>query len=154
MIFFNSKYLNQQHGRVTYTGSLSSIVTSNITSLGLPIVSCAIKRNFFFLSALNFITISSFVLTSISIKSRFNQFQKLQLSPKGPNVRTADKPVLVNVTWAHTIFRFFETFCEDVSRYKLRGKKKSYFSDLWIKSYGCLKFWGEVWVGRACARAN
>jgi hypothetical protein len=32
--------------------------------------------------------------------------------------------------------------------------KKSYFLDLRIKSYGCLKFWGEVWVGQACARAN
>jgi hypothetical protein len=34
------------------------------------------------------------------------------------------------------------------------GKQKSYFLDLWIKSYGCLKFQGEVWAGRACAGAN
>jgi hypothetical protein len=34
------------------------------------------------------------------------------------------------------------------------GKKESYFLDLRIKSYGCLKFQGEVWAGRACARAN
>jgi hypothetical protein len=34
------------------------------------------------------------------------------------------------------------------------GKKKSYFWDLRIKSNGCLKFLGEVWAGRACARAN
>jgi hypothetical protein len=26
--------------------------------------------------------------------------------------------------------------------------------DLWIKNYGCLKFLGEIWVGRACAGAN
>jgi hypothetical protein len=26
--------------------------------------------------------------------------------------------------------------------------------DLWIKSYGCLKFLGEVWAGRAYTRAN
>jgi hypothetical protein len=26
--------------------------------------------------------------------------------------------------------------------------------DLRIKSYGCLKFFGEVWAGRACAEAN
>jgi hypothetical protein len=26
--------------------------------------------------------------------------------------------------------------------------------DLWIKSYGCLKFLGEVWAWRACAGAN
>jgi hypothetical protein len=76
------------------------------------------------------------------------------LTPKGLNVRMADKPVLVSVTWAHTIFRFFETFCEDVSRNKLCGKKKSYFLDLQIKSYGCLKFQGEVWAGRACTGAN
>jgi hypothetical protein len=29
------------------------------------------------------------------------------------------KPVLVSVAWPHTIFRFFETFCEDASRSKL-----------------------------------
>jgi hypothetical protein len=26
--------------------------------------------------------------------------------------------------------------------------------DLWIKSYGCLKFLGEVWARLACAEAN
>jgi hypothetical protein len=26
--------------------------------------------------------------------------------------------------------------------------------DLWIKSYGCLKFQGKVWAGWACAAAN
>jgi hypothetical protein len=34
------------------------------------------------------------------------------------------------------------------------AEKKSYFLDLRIKSYGCLKFLGEVWAGRACAGAN
>jgi hypothetical protein len=34
------------------------------------------------------------------------------------------------------------------------GKKKSYFLDLRIKSYGCLKFLGEVLAGRACPGAN
>jgi hypothetical protein len=34
------------------------------------------------------------------------------------------------------------------------GKKKTHFLDLRIKSYGCLKFQGEVWAGRACATAN
>jgi hypothetical protein len=33
-------------------------------------------------------------------------------------------------------------------------KKKSYFLDLRFKSYGCLKFLGEVWAWRACAGAN
>jgi hypothetical protein len=49
------------------------------------------------------------------------------LTPKGLNVRTADKPVLVYVTWAHTIFRFFETFSEHASCSKLHGKKKPLF---------------------------
>jgi hypothetical protein len=34
------------------------------------------------------------------------------------------------------------------------GKKESYFLDLRIKSYGCLKFQGEVWARRACVGAN
>jgi hypothetical protein len=34
------------------------------------------------------------------------------------------------------------------------GVQKSYFSDLRIKSYGCLKFLGEVWAGQECAAAN
>jgi hypothetical protein len=34
------------------------------------------------------------------------------------------------------------------------GRKKTHFWDLWIKSYGCLKFQGEVWAGWACAAAN
>jgi hypothetical protein len=49
------------------------------------------------------------------------------LTPKGLNVRTADKPVLVCVTWAHTIFWFFETFFEHASHSKLRGKEKNAF---------------------------
>jgi hypothetical protein len=32
--------------------------------------------------------------------------------------------------------------------------KKTHFLDLWIKSYGCLKFQGEVWAGQACTTAN
>jgi hypothetical protein len=32
--------------------------------------------------------------------------------------------------------------------------KKTHFLDLRIKSYGCLKFQGEVWAGWACAGAN
>jgi hypothetical protein len=33
-------------------------------------------------------------------------------------------------------------------------KTKSYFLNLQIKSYGCLKFLGEVWARRACVGAN
>jgi hypothetical protein len=34
------------------------------------------------------------------------------------------------------------------------GVQKSNFSNLQIKSYGCLKFFGRVYTGWACARAN
>jgi hypothetical protein len=57
----------------------------------------------------------------------FNKFLTKFLTPKGLNVRMVDKPVLVNVTWAHSFFRFFETFCEHVPRNKLRGKKENAF---------------------------
>jgi hypothetical protein len=42
------------------------------------------------------------------------------LTPKGPLVPTGDKPVLGCVVSSHTIFRFFETLCEDASWNKLR----------------------------------
>jgi hypothetical protein len=38
-----------------------------------------------------------------------------------------DKPVLVSVTWTHTIFRFFEYFYEDAVNSKLRRKKNHIF---------------------------
>jgi hypothetical protein len=41
------------------------------------------------------------------------------LTPKGLNVPGVTKPVLVSVASPHTIFRFFETFCEDASQNKL-----------------------------------
>jgi hypothetical protein len=68
---------------------------------------------------------------NIAIKS------KEWLTPKGLNVRTADKPVLVSVTWAHTIFIFFETFRADATYSKLRVKKKFIFfgptdQKLWV----------------------
>jgi hypothetical protein len=81
-------------------------------------------------------------MTNISKKLKNNKFLKNQwmltknkkncswiyfgmvvLTPKGPNVYTTDKLVLVSVTWACTIFRYFETFCKDASRSKLCGKK-------------------------------
>jgi hypothetical protein len=34
------------------------------------------------------------------------------------------------------------------------GVQISYFLDLWIKCYGCLKFLGEVWAGQACVGSN
>jgi hypothetical protein len=41
------------------------------------------------------------------------------LTPKGPYVPGVTKPVLVSVARPQTIFRFFETFCEDASQNKL-----------------------------------
>jgi hypothetical protein len=41
------------------------------------------------------------------------------LTPKGPLVPMGDKPILGYVVWSHTIFGFFETFCEDASQNKL-----------------------------------
>jgi hypothetical protein len=70
------------------------------------------------------------------------------------NVRTVDKLVLGSVIWSHTIFRFFETFYEDASPSKLHRSTKIFFLDLRIKSYGCLKFLGEVWAGWACVGDN
>jgi hypothetical protein len=66
------------------------------------------------------------------------RFHVLSLIPKGPNVHMADKPVLVNVTWAHTIFRNLETFSEDVSCSKLRGKKNRIF---WIYGSKVMDVW-------------
>jgi hypothetical protein len=55
----------------------------------------------------------------------------------------------------HTLFfkilKLFVNMCLTVSS---AGRKKAHFLDLRIKSYGCLKFQGEVWAGRACAVAN
>jgi hypothetical protein len=64
---------------------------------------------------------------SLMITNMELRFEPCVLTPKGLNVRTADKPVLVSVTWAHTIFGFFETFCEHASRTKLREKTKIVF---------------------------
>jgi hypothetical protein len=50
----------------------------------------------------------------------YYKFLKGFLTPKGLNVRGVTKPVLVSVLSPHTIFRFFETFSEDMSRNKLR----------------------------------
>jgi hypothetical protein len=49
------------------------------------------------------------------------------LTSKGLNVRTADKPVLVCVISAHTIFRFFETFVNMCLIVSFAGKRKNAF---------------------------
>jgi hypothetical protein len=59
------------------------------------------------------------------------------------------------VSLEHTLFlNFLKLFVNMRLALSFAGKQKSYFLDLRIKSYGCLKFKGEVWAGRACAGAN
>jgi hypothetical protein len=41
-------------------------------------------------------------------------------------------------------FGFFKTFCEDAPQNKLCRSTNFVFFGLWIKSYVCLKFLGEV----------
>jgi hypothetical protein len=60
-----------------------------------------------------------------------------------------------SVSLEHTLFfDFLKLFVNMRLALSFTGKQKSYFLDLWIKSYGCLKFQREVWAGRACAGAN
>jgi hypothetical protein len=58
------------------------------------------------------------------------------------------------VSLEHTLFLdFLKLFMNMRLAISFAGKK-THFSDLRIKSYGCLKFQGEVWVGWACVAAN
>jgi hypothetical protein len=60
-----------------------------------------------------------------------------------------------SVSLEHTLFLdFLKLFVNIRLALSFAGKQKSCFLDLRIKSYGCLKFQGEVWAGRACAVAN
>jgi hypothetical protein len=60
-----------------------------------------------------------------------------------------------SVSLEHTLFLdFLKLFVNMRLELSFAGKQKSYFLDLQIKSYGCLKFQGEVWAGQACAGAN
>jgi hypothetical protein len=60
-----------------------------------------------------------------------------------------------SVLLEHTLFLdFLKLFVNMRLALSFARKQKSYFLDLQIKSYGCLKFQGEVWAGRACAGAN
>jgi hypothetical protein len=59
------------------------------------------------------------------------------------------------VSLEHTLFLdFLKLFVNMRLAVSFAGRKKTHFLDLWIKSYGCLKFQGEVWAGRACATTN
>jgi hypothetical protein len=60
-----------------------------------------------------------------------------------------------SVSLEHKLFLdFLKLFVNMRLAVSFAGKQKAHYLDLWIKSYGCLKFEGEVWVGRACAAAN
>jgi hypothetical protein len=60
-----------------------------------------------------------------------------------------------SVSLEHILFfDFLKLFMNMRLALSFARKQKSYFLDLRIKSYGCLKFQGEVWAGRACAGAN
>jgi hypothetical protein len=72
-----------------------------------------------------------------------------ELTPKGPLVSTED-----NQFWSVSLelilfLDFLKLFVKMRLVVSFAGEKKSYFLDLRIKSYGCLKFWREVWAGRA-----
>jgi hypothetical protein len=58
------------------------------------------------------------------------------------------------VSLEHTLFLDFLKLFVNMHLALSFAGKKSYFLDLWIKSYGCLKFQGEVWSRWACAGAN
>jgi hypothetical protein len=76
------------------------------------------------------------------------------LTSKGLNVHTANKPVLGSVTGSQFFLNFLKFFVNMHLVISFIGVQISYFLDLRIKSYGCLKILEEVWVGQACARAN
>jgi hypothetical protein len=59
-----------------------------------------------------------------------------------------------SVSLEHTLFLDFLKLFVNIRLSISFAEKKSYFLDLWIKSYGCLKFQEEVWAGRACVGAN
>jgi hypothetical protein len=58
------------------------------------------------------------------------------------------------VSLEHTLFLDFLKLFLNMRLIVSFAGKKTHFLDLRIKSYGCLKFQGEVWAGRACAAAN
>jgi hypothetical protein len=59
------------------------------------------------------------------------------------------------VSLEHTLFLdFLKLFVNMRLVVSFGGGGGTHFLDLRIKSYGCLKFQGEVWAGRACAGAN
>jgi hypothetical protein len=60
-----------------------------------------------------------------------------------------------SVSLEHTqLLDFLKLFVNMHLTVSFAGKNKTHFLHLRIKGYGCLKFQGEVWVGRACAGAN
>jgi hypothetical protein len=60
-----------------------------------------------------------------------------------------------SVSLENTLFLdFLKLFVNMRLTVSFMGRKKTHFLDLRIKTYGCLKFQGEVWARRACVGAN
>jgi hypothetical protein len=59
-----------------------------------------------------------------------------------------------SVSLEHTLFLDFLKLFVNMRLAVSFAEKKTHFLDLRIKSYGYLKFQGEVWAGWACAAAN
>jgi hypothetical protein len=62
------------------------------------------------------------------------------LTPKGLNVRTANKLVLVSVTWAHTIFGYLKLFVNMRLALSFAGKKNRIFWTYESKVMGVWSF--------------
>jgi hypothetical protein len=58
------------------------------------------------------------------------------------------------VSLEHTLFLDFLKLFVNMPLALIFAGKKTHYLDLWIKSYGYLKFQGEVWVGQAYVGAN
>jgi hypothetical protein len=59
-----------------------------------------------------------------------------------------------SVSLEYTLFLDFLKLLVNMHLVVSFAGKKTHFLDLWIKSYRCLKFQGEVWAGWACIGAN
>jgi hypothetical protein len=79
--------------------------------------------------------------------------QKLleNLTPKGLNVRGGIWAVSLDLKLFLDFLKLFVNIRHAIS---FAWIQFSYFLDLRIKSYGCLKVLGEVWAGQALAQAN
>jgi hypothetical protein len=97
------------------------------------------------------------ILTLWTICHPFGWIFSQHLTPKGLTTRTADKPVLGSVTWPNFIFRFFEFFCVQASRNKLRmstnfiifgpTNQKLWMFEVLKRRLGKAGMWWSQWGG-------